>query len=60
METRVKTRVATAVAVAIFMVMGVFSAKAQLLFRDNHLFVGPRPANYTSVACCFPGSLYRS
>lgn len=58
METRVKTRVATAVAVAIFMVMGVFSAKAQLLFRDNHLFVGPRPANYTSVASAASPGVY--
>ena len=60
METNVRMRrsVATAVAVMFFMVAGVFSAKAQLLFRDNHLFVGPRPANYTSVASAASPGLF--
>ncbi len=57
METKIKTR-ATIVAVVFFMMADIFSAKAQLLYKDNHLFVGPRPANYNSVASAASPGVY--
>ena len=42
----------------IVMMAGTFSAKAQLLFRDNHLFIGPRPVNYTNIASAISPGVY--
>lgn len=55
MKKQIKT---TAVAVLFFMVAGIFSAKAQLLYRDSHLFVGQLPSNYTTVASASSPGVY--
>jgi hypothetical protein len=56
---KTKFDLSVAVATTVFMmVMSIMPVRAQFLYRDNHIFAGPRPSDYTTVATDEAPGLY--
>jgi hypothetical protein len=57
MQKKIKTSAVMA-ATVFMMVSGIASLSAQFIYRDNHIFVGQPPSNYTTVATSSSPGVY--